>query len=77
MGGEGERCTIFCPPGPLPLRYDSLRSLSGGGLGREGMDFCRIGGVLLRKRDGWGREVVVMRARRRRHCMVATGAGLG
>ena len=29
--------TIFCPPGPLPLRKDSWISSSGGGLGREGI----------------------------------------
>lgn len=28
--------TIFCPPGPVPLRYTSVNSCSGGGLGRGG-----------------------------------------
>lgn len=35
--GLGKRRTIFCPPGPLPLRKDSCISSSGGGFGREGI----------------------------------------
>ena len=30
-------CTIFCPPGPLPLTKNSSISDSGGGLGRVGI----------------------------------------
>lgn len=35
-GIHERRRTIFWPPGPLPLRYTSVNSCSGGGLGRGG-----------------------------------------
>ena len=34
--------TIFWPPGPLPLRYTSVNSCSGGGLGRGGYQFAPL-----------------------------------
>lgn len=40
--------TIFWPPGPLPLRYDSSISESGGGFGRGGRFFKRMAPRVLK-----------------------------
>ena len=47
-----EALTIFCPPGPLPLRYDSSISESGGGFGRGGIDFWKVHAVEDMYRSG-------------------------
>lgn len=55
---EGQR-TIFWPPGPLPLRYDSSSSESGGGLGRGGMwNWCFFSAADVLKAATTGAAVV-------------------
>lgn len=44
------RRTIFCPPGPLPLRYDSSISESGGGFGRGGSALASTAGPVVKGR---------------------------
>jgi hypothetical protein len=52
MTGERGARTIFWPPGPLPLTYDSSISDSGGGFGRGGRAFARETDVVVKVRIG-------------------------
>ena len=54
-----DEITIFCPPGPLPLRKASSISSSGGGFGRGGICFCFVlpeGQVVVNCRVWTGRR---------------------
>jgi hypothetical protein len=58
--------TIFWPPGPLPLTYDSSISDSGGGFGRGGRAFARETDVVVNVRMGNARgETALKRTVRR------------
>lgn len=62
--------TIFCPPGPEPLRKDSSISESGGGFGRGGR-FLACRAVHVNGRDKPAGDVIeCMRCMRRRMFMV-------
>lgn len=58
MVGLGTGCcrlgvyTIFWPPGPLPLTYDSSISDSGGGFGRGGRALARCVDIMVKVRIG-------------------------